>query len=149
MLTAAIASGDAASSAQLLASLQQVGLVSSIQQWTVHSDKPLEVTGIIPDVVFLDLGRDPGPYLALAAQIRKMQPAVHLIACSSIFPPNQYLLMDAMRSGVREFIAKPVLPDALREILNRLQEGHPQKRSLEKLIVLMGTKGASERRRSP
>ena len=141
MLTAAIVSGDAASSAQLLAALQQIGLVSSIQQWTVHSDRSPEVNGIIPDVVFLDLGRDSGPYLALAAQIRKMQPAVHLIACSLIFPPNQYLLMDAMRSGVQEFIAKPVLPDALSEILNRLREGHPQKRSSEKLIVLMGTKG--------
>ncbi len=141
MLTAAIASSDASSSAQLLASLQQVGLASSIQLWTVRPDKPLEVTGIIPDVVLLDLGRDPIPFLALAAQIRKLQPAVHLIACSSTYPPNQYLLMDAMRSGVQEFVAKPVLPEALHEILNRLNESHPQKRASEKLIVLMGSKG--------
>ncbi len=141
MLTAAIASGDASSSAQLLASLQQVGLVSSVQQWAVHSDKPPEVTGIIPDVVFLDLTRDPGPYLALAAQIRKLQPTVHIIACSLAFPPDQYLLMDAMRSGVQEFLAKPVLPDALRVILNRYQEGHTRKSSSEKLIILMGSKG--------
>jgi pilus assembly protein CpaE len=141
MLTAAIASGDASTSAQLLASLQQVGLVSSIQQWTVHADKPPEVTGIIPDVVLLDLGRDPGPFFALAAQIRKLQPTVHVIACSSTFPPNQYLLMDAMRSGVQEFVAKPVQPEALHAILNRLNESQPQKRSSEKLIVLMGSKG--------
>jgi pilus assembly protein CpaE len=141
MLTAAIASSDATTSAQLLASLQQVGLASSIQLWTVRPDKPLEVTGIIPDVVLLDLGRDPIPFLALAAQVRKLQPAVHLIACSSTYPPSQYLLMDAMRSGVQEFVAKPVLPEALHEILNRLNESHPQKRASEKLIVLMGSKG--------
>jgi len=87
MLTAAIASADATSSAQLLASVQQVGLMSSVQQWAVHADKLLEVTGIIPDVVILDLARDPAPYLALAAQIRKLQPTVHVIACSAIFRP--------------------------------------------------------------
>jgi pilus assembly protein CpaE len=141
MLTAAIASGDASSSAQLLASLQQVGLMSEIQHWPVQLDKSPELTGIIPDVVFLDLGRDPAPYFALAAHLRKVQPTVHIIACSMVFPPNQYLLMDAMRSGVQEFIAKPVMPDALLEILKRIQESHPQKRASEKLIVLMGSKG--------
>jgi len=39
MLTVAIASGDPASSAQLLASLQQTGLVKSVKQWTVPADK--------------------------------------------------------------------------------------------------------------
>jgi pilus assembly protein CpaE len=141
MLTAAIASGDASSSAQLLAGLQQVGLMSHIQHWNVQPDKPPELTGIIPDVIFLDLGRDPAPYFALAAHLRKVQPTVHIIACSTVFPPNQYLLMDAMRSGVQEFIAKPVMPDALLEILKRIQESHPQKRASEKLIVLMGSKG--------
>lgn len=140
MLTAGIASSDPTSSAQLLASLQQVGMVSSVQQWTVHPDRPPEVPGIVPDVVLLDLGRDPAPYLALAAQLRRAQPAVHVIACSAIYPPDQYLLMDAMRSGVQEFIAKPVQPQALRDILGRFQEGHVTKRS-EKLIVLMGSKG--------
>ena len=46
-----------------------------------------------------------------------------------------------MRSGVQEFLAKPVQPEALRQILTRIQESHPQKRASEKLIVLMGTKG--------
>jgi pilus assembly protein CpaE len=141
MLTAAIASSDATSSGQLLASLQQVGMVSTIQQWTVHLDKPPEVGGIIPDVVLLDLGRDPEPYFALSAHLRKLQPTVHLIACSSIFPPSQYLLMDAMRSGVQEFVAKPINTEILREVLKRFQEGQPQKKSSEKLIVLMGSKG--------
>jgi pilus assembly protein CpaE len=42
---------------------------------------------------------------------------------------------------VQEFVAKPVMPVALHEILNRIREVHPQKRASEKLIVLMGSKG--------
>jgi pilus assembly protein CpaE len=141
MLTAAIASSDTSSSASLLASLQQVGLVSGIQQWAVHPDKPPEVPGVIPDVVLLDLGRDPSAHLALAAQLRRLQPTVHIIACSTVYPPDQFLLMDAMRCGVQEFIAKPVQAEALRLVLSRFQEGLPQKRASEKLIVLMGAKG--------
>jgi pilus assembly protein CpaE len=141
MLTAAIASSETASSAQLLASLQQVGLISSIQQWAVHADKPAEFAGLIPDVVLLDLGRDAEPFLILAAQLRRLQPTVNLIACSTIFPPSHQLLLDAMRCGVQEFIAKPVTPDALRDILKRFMEALPQKRVSEKLIVVMGAKG--------
>ncbi len=44
-------------------------------------------------------------------------------------------------AAYRNFLAKPVMPDALQEILKRFQEGHPQKRASEKLIVLMGSKG--------
>ena len=49
--------------------------------------------------------------------------------------------MDAMRCGVQEFLAKPVSPDALGEIIKRFQEELPQKRASEKLIILMGAKG--------
>ena len=48
MLTVAIASGDPASSAQLLACLQQTGLVKSVKQWAVPADKlpdPADSTG--------------------------------------------------------------------------------------------------------
>src|SRR3984957_9489303 len=141
MLTAAIASSDSNSSAQLLASLQQVGLVSAIQQWAVHPDKAPEIPGIIPDVVLLVLGGDPSAHLALAAQLRRLQPTVHIIACSAVYPPDQFLLMDAMRCGVQEFVAKPVMPEPLREVLNRFHEGLPQKKTSDKLIVLMGAKG--------
>jgi pilus assembly protein CpaE len=141
MIAAAIASTDASSSAQLMASLQQIGLVSSIQQWTIHADRPFDVPASVPDIILLDLGRDPEPLLALGAQVRKNHPAVRLIACSMVFPPSHHLLMNAMRCGVQEFLAKPVSPDALSEIIKRFQEELPQKRASEKLIILMGSKG--------
>jgi pilus assembly protein CpaE len=48
-----------------------------------------------------------------------------------------------MRSGVQDFIPKPAKPEALEELLNRLSaEIQPgDRRSAEKLIVLMGSKG--------
>ena len=55
MLTVAIASGDMTSSAQLLASLQQTGLVKSIKQWSIPADKLPDSAESLPDVVFLDL----------------------------------------------------------------------------------------------
>jgi len=143
MLTAAIASNDQSAVAQLLASLQQTGLVSSIKQWAVAADKFPDVGETIPDVVLLDLSRDPEPYFAFGAQVRRLKPSVRLIAWSATFPPNQQLLLDAMRRGVQDFIPRPVEVDVLQEILTRLyQEGQPAElRSIEKLIVVMGAKG--------
>src|SRR5579863_2496183 len=143
MLTAGIASSDSITSGQLLAALQQTGLVSAVRQWTMPVDKLPDSSEGMPDLVLLDLGREPEAYFAFGAHVRRLRPAVRLIACSATYPPNHTLLLDAMRSGVQDFIAKPVTPEALREILVRLQEeGQPtETRSTDKLIVVMGSKG--------
>src|SRR5215469_5754639 len=119
MLTVAIASGDLSSSAQLLASLQQTGLVKSVKQWPVPTERIPEAPEALPDIVFLDLSRDPEPYFALGAQIRRARPSVKLVACSATVPPNHQLLLEAMRSGVQDFLPKPVDPNNLKEILAR------------------------------
>jgi pilus assembly protein CpaE len=144
MLTVAIASGDMASSAQLLASLEQTGLVRSVKQWSVPADKLPESVDALPDVVFLDLARDPEPYFQLGAQIHRARPAVKLVACSSVVPPNHQLLLEAMRSGVQDFLPKPVDPRSLKEILSRFLkdlDGNNERSSLDRLIVVMGSKG--------
>jgi pilus assembly protein CpaE len=143
MLTAAIASGDRHSSSQLLAALEQTGLISAIKQWTVPMEKLPDVGETIPDIIFLDLSRDPDPYFTLAAHLRRLRPGVHLIACSATFPPNHQLLLDGMRSGVQDFIAKPVSTDSLVELLNRLSVDIPntERKSVEKTIAVMGSKG--------
>src|SRR5579862_6753126 len=144
MLTVAIASGDTASSGQLLASLEQTGLVRSVKQWSVPTDKLPESADAFPEVVFLDLARDPEPYFQLGAQIHRARPAVKLVACSSVVPPNHQLLLEAMRSGVQDFLPKPVDPRSLKEILARFSkdlEGNGDRSSLDRLIVVMGSKG--------
>src|SRR6202046_5499400 len=122
MLTVAIASGDTASSGQLLASLEQTGLVRSVKQWSVPTDKLPESADAFPEVVFLDLARDPEPYFQLGAQIHRTRPACKLVACSSVVPPNHQLLLEAMRSGVQDFLPKPVDPRSLNEMLARLEQ---------------------------
>jgi pilus assembly protein CpaE len=143
MLTAGIASGDKSGSAQLLAGLQQTGMVSSVKEWAIATEQLPDAGEAVPDIVLLDLGREPEPYFAFGAHLRRIQPAVRLIACSAGPAPNPQLLLEAMRSGVQDFISKPISSDALREILSRLEsDGQPlERRGGEKLIVVMGSKG--------
>ncbi len=143
MLTVAIASGDQTSSAQLVANLEQTGLVKSIRQWPIPADRIPDSSDSMPDVVFLDLARDPDPYFAFAAILRRAHPATKLIACSAVSPPGHQLLLDAMRSGVQDFMPKPVSVEALRNMLSRVSGDLDTTEipALNKLIVVMGSKG--------
>src|SRR5258705_13380071 len=143
MLTAAIASSDLTSSAQLLAGLEQTGLVTSVLQWVVPTDRLPDSPEQMPDFIFLDLARDPDPFFAFASQLRRLKPTVKLIACSAAVPPQPTLLLEAMRSGVQDFLGKPVQADSLRDLLLRIREDLKTKDfpSQDKLIVLMGAKG--------
>jgi pilus assembly protein CpaE len=143
MLTVAIASGDQTSSAQLVANLEQTGVVRSIRQWSIPADRIPDSPDAMPDVVFLDLARDPDPYFAFAALLRRAYPATKLIACSAISPPGHQLLLDAMRSGVQDFMPKPVSVEALKNMLARVSGDLDAAEipSLNKLIVVMGSKG--------
>ena len=143
MLTAAIATSDPNSSAQLLASIEQSGLVGSIKMWTVPTEKMPDSAEQLPDVVFLDLSLYPETFFSLGAQLRRIRPATRIVACSATVPPSPQLLLEAMRSGVQDFLAKPVEPQALKEILSRIvQECERSDRpSFNRLIVIMGSKG--------
>lgn len=143
MLTVAIASGDTASSAQLLAILEQTGVVKSIRQWTVPVERSSDSMDTPPDVVFLDLPRDHEPYFALAAHLRRIRPAIKLVAVSAMVPASHQLLLEAMRNGVQDFLSKPVDSFALKEILARFAQDleTADRPSLDKLIVVMGAKG--------
>src|SRR5208282_2862190 len=122
MLTVAIASSDSVSSSQLLAALQQSGMTKSIKQWSIPAEKLPDATEVAPDVIFLDLSRDPEHFFSFAVHIRRVRPAVKLVAVSSAVPPSPQLLLEAMRSGVQDFLPKPANPDALRAMLARLAQ---------------------------
>jgi len=143
MLTAAIVSSDLTTSAQLLAGLEQTGLVSAVVQWTIPGERLSESAEHMPDVVFLDLAREPEPFFAFANQLRRMRPTVKLIACSAAVPPQPSLLLEAMRSGVQDFLGKPVQTESLKDLLLRISQDQNIKEfpSQDKLIVVMGAKG--------
>ncbi len=144
MLTAAIASHDPNTAAQLQASLEQTGLIGSIKQWIIPGER-IDASEGIPDVILLDLGPDPEPCFVFGAHLRRLRPAVKLIACSAANPPGQQLLLDAMRSGVQDFVTKPTAPEVLRDLFARFHEEGPasEQKAANKLIVLMGAKGGS------
>ena len=144
MLSVAIASGETTSSAQLVAALQQTGIVKSIKQWTIPSDRFPDSADALPDIVFLDLSRDPEAYFTFGAQLRRIRPSIKLVAVSAVVPPGHQLMLEAMRSGVQDFLPKPASPEALNEMLARfaLDSAEAKDRpSLDKLIVVMGSKG--------
>jgi len=143
MLKVAIASSDLTSSAQLLAGLEQTGLVSTVFQWTIPSDRIPDSAEEMPDVVFLDLAREPEPFFAFATQIRRMRPSLKLIACSAAVPPQPSMLLEAMRSGVQDFLGKPVQAESLKDLLTRIAQDLNTKEfpAQDKLIVVMGSKG--------
>jgi pilus assembly protein CpaE len=143
MLSAAIASSDLSNSAELLASLEQTGLAKVTKQWSVPMDRFTDPVDSLPDVVFLDLPHQVEPHLAFAAQLRRLRPEIKLVACSDSVPPNPQLLLEAMRSGVQDFLAKPVDTYALKEMLRRFQKDLelPEHLATDKLIVVMGAKG--------
>src|SRR5580704_6264410 len=144
MLTAAIASTVPKDSTYLRACLEQTGLVKSVVEWNLSArDNPL-AAGVVPDVVMIDLVRDPEACFVLAAQLRKVRPSACLVACSAIERPSPELLMQAMRSGLQDFLTHPVDTVALREILGRFaNERGPgaDSAAIEKLIVVTGSKG--------
>jgi pilus assembly protein CpaE len=143
MLTVAIASSDTSSAAQLLATLQQTGLVKSVRQWIIPADKLPDSGEPLPDVVFLDLSRDPEPSFQFGSQLRRARPGIKLVACSAAVPPNHQLLLEAMRCGVQDFLAKPVEASALKGILSRFMEDLDVKdnTAMDRVIVVMGAKG--------
>ena len=143
MLTVGIASGDTSSAAQLVAALQQTGLIKSVKQWAIPVTKLSDAAEAIPDVIFLDLSRETEAFFSFAAQVRKIRPATRLVAVSAISPPTPQLLLDAMRVGVQEFLPKPVNSEVLKDLMSRFADetGAEERPSLDKLIVVMGTKG--------
>lgn len=143
MLTAAVASADATNNAYLKGCLEQTGLVGSVREWIVTQEGHPIPEQMIPDVVLLDVSQDEAVHFNFATYLRRLRPTVRIIACSAQQRLDPDLLLQAMRSGVQEFLNKPISPAGLRETLTRFvrDRGISEPRGTEKLILVMGAKG--------
>ena len=143
MLTVGIVTSETTGSAQLAAAAQQTGLVESIQEWVIPGSVVPDSAGMVPDVVLLDLARDAERFFSFASHMRRIRPTAKLVAVSAASPPTQSLLLEAMRSGVQEFLSKPIQLDELKTMLSRFAEEvvAAERPSLNKLILVMGSKG--------
>jgi len=143
MLTSAVVATDAKSISYLRACIEQTGLTESVVEWAPSAEQHPQPGESVPDVVLLDLAGGTEVSLEFAAHLRRLKPSVCVVACSPLKQPDPDLLMQAMRSGVREFLAHPVDPAQLQTTLRRIiEEQSPgQKTNERKLVVVMGAKG--------
>jgi len=142
LLVAAVVSKDTKSSNDLQSCLRQTSLVDTVHQWTPSPELYPALGDAVPDVMIIDFSGDTQPYLAFATHVRRMFPAIHIIACSSVRPTPD-LLLTAMRAGIRDFLSKPVEVAAMKEALLSLSSEDSSKapRRMGKLIAVVGTKG--------
>jgi pilus assembly protein CpaE len=143
MLTAAVVAQDAKSTSYLRACVEQTGLIESVLEWIPSPDQHPQPGESVPDVVLMDLAGGTETCLEFSAHLRRLRPTVCVIACSALKQPDPELLLQAMRSGVREFLAHPVEPAMLEAALKRfIEEQAPGQKGVErKLVVVMGSKG--------
>jgi pilus assembly protein CpaE len=103
---------------------------------------------MVPDVVLIDLTRELEPCFEFAAHLRRLRPSACLVGYSPVQKPSPELLIQAMRSGMQEFLSHPIEATWLREILQRyVQERGPtaeaeaEAEAAEKAIAVLGAKG--------
>jgi pilus assembly protein CpaE len=145
LLSVAIASSDPAACSSLRQMLLQTGLVKEIHEWASAKAVELRHSREVPDIVFLDLNGTPQSDFAFAQQLAKLRPSVHIIACSAKRESSPEFLLQAMRSGVRDFLQKPYDRSELSLLIDRVSGEHsrvmPRRPVTGKLFVVLGTKG--------
>ncbi len=72
-----------------------------------------------PDLVFLDLGADPVVGIRFAQFMSEADPTTRLIAAGPELSPE--LLLEAMRAGISEYLARPVSEEDLAQALLRIR----------------------------
>ncbi len=72
-----------------------------------------------PEVIFIDLEKDPEVGIKLALFLADQQPNRQFVAAGPVLAPE--LLMQAMRAGITEYLPKPVTREALLPALERME----------------------------
>src|SRR5882724_12324051 len=145
LLSVAIASSDPIACSSLRHMLLQTGLIREIRDWASAKAVELRHSQDVPDAVFLDLNGTAQSDFAFAQQLAKLRPSVHIVACSARKETNPDFLLQAMRSGVRDFLQKPYDRIELSSLMARVSGEHsrvmPRRSVTGKLLVILGTKG--------
>jgi pilus assembly protein CpaE len=145
-LTVAITAFDPVAISTLRHMLVQTNLVKEVHEWASVQALDLRKPQDVPDVIFLDLNERAGSDFAFAQQLTRLRPAAHIVACSSQNESHPDLLLQAMRSGVRDFLRKPFDRAELTSLMARVgsefsPEAPRHASAAGKLFVVLGTKG--------
>lgn len=128
----------------LRAMLEQTGLIKNLQEWASLSSVKLRHAEDVPEVVFLDLSTGMGSEFLFAQELSKLRPSVHIIACTAKYETSPEFLLQAMRSGIRDFLQKPYNRIEIASLMHRLggESAQPVKQAgAGRLMVVLGTKG--------
>ncbi len=124
----------------LLLGLDQVWLEAECSRYDFFSDVVAQTE---PDVGIISLDEDPEKGLHLIQQVTQIAPNCQVIAVSS--STDGTLILNAMRSGAKEFITSPVKPQELLAAFQRISQssgGDSEGRSQGcKVIALAGSGG--------
>jgi pilus assembly protein CpaE len=144
-LRVAIAASDPAGCSTLRHMLMQTRLVRSIDEWTSSNTPKLRNAQEVPEVIFLDVNENGKLDFALAQQLSRLRPSAHIVACTAHRESNPESLLQAMRSGVRDFLQKPYdrieLTSLITRVSNEQLQETPRRSTAGKLFVVLGTKG--------
>jgi pilus assembly protein CpaE len=77
-----------------------------------------EIASLAPEVLFLELNRDPEVGLHLLREFHKNFPNIAILAVAESLAPN--FLIEALRLGVKEVLPKPLNPDGLQQAYLRI-----------------------------
>jgi pilus assembly protein CpaE len=93
------------------------------------------------DVILIDLDQDRRQATATAESLHSQHPEAAIFAISSQSQPDA--IIQAMRSGCREYLVKPIKREQLLEALARVQGRRKDKKesSTAKIITFIGAKG--------
>jgi pilus assembly protein CpaE len=108
-----------ADSLQSAAESQRVAIIRRLPRYPNELDLVRFLRAAAPEVVFLSL-ETRAQALDVAARIAAQAPGTQVVAVHRICDPA--ILLDAMRAGIREFLAPPFEPGPLGETVSRLTE---------------------------
>jgi pilus assembly protein CpaE len=128
--------GYAAPLRTMLLALHGVKIVAEVDEVALL---PQAITRFPCDVLVANLDPAPEAALAVLGQVAEANPGQAIFAVSE--STDGQLILAAMRSGIREFLTKPVEEDVLREALDKVAVKTNASRKQGTLITVIGGAG--------
>jgi pilus assembly protein CpaE len=102
-----------------LAETQLVGIVRALDRYPSQLDLGRFLRAAAPEVVFLSV-ESRRQALELAAGVEAQAPGTQIVAVDRTCHPDA--LLETMRAGIREFLAPPFDPEAVKQLIERVAQ---------------------------
>jgi pilus assembly protein CpaE len=123
LLTSIVISPKADRNGELSAILKDLAHVRILRSFDKQPSEQelerfLQVAG--PSIIFLGIEEDQGATLRLAAAIDRAETGAQVVVLSNV--DDQWVLIESMKAGIREFLTLPLKPDRVNEAMCRIIE---------------------------